>query len=542
MKDTISRWKLGKNLHERDIAPLIRCFRQADRDPRRPLVKIRGRIIQRPKLNAYLKRKRKSEEDILAAPDANRSIPDHITLEYQRPETPSTDAHSQRQGLGVSPETLTTPSCAATYAGTRSNESTRLPTPEFSHGPPAEQRPSMDPLTEQQLLPSNLQVSQDRNVVGNGKLVTSNHTPAELPGQLEHPVGANISSMLDTFGSYNNMIDQLLRPDSPAASTPNQCNVFKLLSGLTRVPNHERLIQDLDRQCRSFNGPTADNHSYHNGKEMSQEFLLHFFGACTLWRQGAQEATVASSFRLASDLLTAMVSNCHPDTLATLNVMLPIVEALGQNDLAADFLTHLLMFSQQHLINNPIAATADFLVRVAKRQLRLVDKDIRSLEALHRRLSYHFGPQSSSALVGMYNVAWTCAKVEEHREKALHILDDLIPAVTEILGESHCLAIACMTTKARVLSYIRSVEDSVSVMRQALRMIDSRYPKFHPYRLEALYRLVLFLIDAHHCEEAERILTEVVEQRTLVFGHTNKLTMRSLKLLQDRSRWENTSN
>lgn len=79
-------------------------------------------------------------------------------------------------------------------------------------------------------------------------------------------------------------------------------------------------------------------------------------------------------------------------------------------------------------------------------------------------------------------------------------------------------------------------------MRQALRMIDSRYPKFHPYRLEALYRLVLFLIDAHHCEEAERILTEVVEQRTLVFGHTNKLTMRSLKLLQDRSRWENTSN
>ncbi len=134
--------------------------------------------------------------------------------------------------------------------------------------------------------------------------------------------------------------------------------------------------------------------------------------------------------------------------------------------------------------------------------------------------------------MGWYNVAWRCAKEAEHRERALQILVDLVPLASEVMGSSHLLTITCMTTMARVLSYVRTKKESISVMLKAKQAIDQRYASFHPYRLEVLHRLALFLIDAHRVEDAEKILRGVIEQRVVVLGPHNVLTERSVKLLR----------
>lgn len=85
---------------------------------------------------------------------------------------------------------------------------------------------------------------------------------------------------------------------------------------------------------------------------------------------------------------------------------------------------------------------------------------------------------------------------------------------------------------ARVLSYVRSKEESIALVGQTIQMIDQKYARFHPYRLEVLHRLATLLIATRRVKDAENILRGVIEQRIVVLGPNHSLTKRSVESLQ----------
>ncbi len=493
--------------------------------------------MKRPKLAAYLKRKGNTEDEVLAAADPNEPTPDHIKLEYPRTGNSSTNTPSEGQQPDVSPLTLMTPSWATTHSGSLTNHSTRLPTPVSFPVTPFEQRSLLEFRGQRELPAFNVQaLSTNASVNHQPKLPSRHPSQPDMPESPTYPPhsseASNIWAHLDGLESYNNVINQILRPDSPVGSAATQLNVFKTLSGSRRVSSHEELIRGLDRQCRVSDAAGTDTSGNYNGADVSHNFLARFFAGCILRRQGASEAA-DGSFWHANDILEAMIKGCHPECLTTLNLMLSVLEVHGQRHLAGDFLSKVLLFSGENRTINPVAATVEFMVKVATRAMNIVEVDLVDLHSIYEQLQARFGLDSPSALVGLYHVAWRSAKAEEHREGSLETLKQLVPAAIKVLGPSHFLTITCMTTMARVLSYVGTLEDCISRMGDVLRVIDVRCAPFHPYRLEALYRLALYLVDAHDPVAAERLLREVVEERVNVLGQTNDLTIRSLESLQD---------
>ncbi len=501
---------------------------------------LRNRIIERSQVNAYLTRKEKSEQDILATEDANQPLPCHIKLVHLG--NPSLNIHPYGQQLDMSPLTLTTPSLTATYTGAFSDQSSRQSTPASNHEPVVGHGSSVDLRRQEELPGFDLQESLDRLNVGNPqKLPSSNSSSLDVPSQ---PINIREGfdtpaawSFIDAIESYNSVINDILSPDPSAGtepsqpSQPSQLSFFKILSGARRVSNPEELIRGLDRQFCFPMGAMKDIYSQQHSPNLTQRFLGCFFDGCMLQRQGASEGAI-NCFRFAHELLRDMIENCHPECLSALNGMLPVLEAHGQSQLAGEFLSNVLALSKA-LYNNPVAATAEFIIGVATRRLKCVAVEIKHLEDIHRHLKDRFGDKSPSALVGLYHIAWRCAKEEQHRDRALQILTELVPLTSGVMGPSHFLTITGMTTRARVLSSVHSKQESILQVYQTIRIIDQRYAPFHPYRLEVLHRLAILLIETHHAKEAENILRGVIEQRVVVLGSDNSLTDRSVKLLQE---------
>jgi hypothetical protein len=515
---------LGKKLREPDIGPLIWAFRRAEADPDKPEVILRGCVMPRPRLDSYLKRKNETEDDILPPGGPIPQIPDYIQLDYTNAK--SIGGHDASSGLDFSPSIRTTYSSPSTHSGSLSNKTTSLPTPVSHHG-----TPSVKELPGFNFAESLTQSSMS-------------HTPAPTSGHLlrpnmlsktAHPMeNLEESSMweeIESVESYHNVINQMLRPDSPISAASSQLTFSKILSGERQVSSREGLIRGLDQQFELSNAAAEDVNDTNNGVTLPQQFLERFFGAFMLHSQGVLEAAI-EYFRSANNLLKTMIRSCHSECLTTLNVMLSVLEAHGLNRIAGDFLSIAVLFSNEHLSGNPVAETADFMVRVATRKLRIDQVDIADLQSIYGRLKDRFGPDSPSALVGLYHVAWRCAKEEQHWKESLQMFARLRFTATEVLGPYHFLTITSMTTMARVLSHVRMKHESISLMRQAIQVLKLRYVAFHPYLLEALHRLAEMLFEAHDEENAERLLREVIDQRARVIGHRNKLTQRSLTLLK----------
>lgn len=493
--------------------------------------------MKRPKINAYLKRKGKSEKEILDASDANELIPEYISLEYQHVETPSNNLRLPVQQPNVSPSTFGSSSQDTTPSAFTSGEFSRLTTPVSLNEPPHEEQSLLESRAQRALPTFNWQNewSGSTSSFRPDPVPTrpsKPSMPAPLPDPPKRSRTLDLWLKLDSRPSYNCVIDQMLRPDTPTGCKSNQLDFFKILSGSQQVSNQEELIQGLDHQCTHSNHPDENINGRHNRDDLSQRFLLSFFSGCMLGSQGSLEDP-ANAIRHANSLLKTMIRNRHPACLTTLNIMFAALVACGQGPRAGEFLANVLVFPQLDLCDNPIAASVEFLIGIATKKLNIVAVEIAHLQSIHDQLRNEFGSESPAALVGLYHIAWTCSKVEAHRERAGQILHDLVPRARKALGPSHFLTITCMTMMARLLYHQHQVEASLALMRDAIEAIDLGYADFHPYRLEARHRQAQCLLKLGHLTDAETILQEVVKQRTNVLGRTNDLTERSRKLLQE---------
>ncbi|NJR31367.1 hypothetical protein HC762_01125 [bacterium] len=365
--------------------------------------------------------------------------------------------------------------------------------------------------------------------------LSGNNTRSAVPIDPENspdPVeNETILALLDGVESFNNVLNQITNPSHPAGTHSSQLRVWRLLSGSPQAQSGPpSFIRDISCDCVISDPVVQHTHNCQLGGDLPQTFLTHFFAWCMHFTQGSSD-NAEPLLHHAGSLLQHMISTRHPDCLIVLNVLLSVVEAHGQRDLASDFLSSVLASIQ--LGHCPVEASANFMVGIASRKLAIIDVDHRRLQTIHKNLEFHCGPESPSALVGLYHLAWRYAKDEEHQESALEILERLLPTAEYVLGQSHFFTITCMATMARVLSYIRSLPEALLVMDTALQAVDSEYAPFHPYRLELLYRRAVLFIEAECPTQAEKTLCEVITYRVQVLGIDNVLTRRSLGLLQE---------
>ena len=355
-------------------------------------------------------------------------------------------------------------------------------------------------------------------------------TPAE---PLHLPEGSEAAKMWSAINSnkcFNHIVNQMLGADSSAGSDASQVKMLNIMFGSPSAPSHgslQKLLHDLGVLSATAEHTIND----HGDMKPPQAFLAHVFGGCILQRRG-HPGDAEMLFRLAGHILDGMIRNCHPECLVALNVMLAVLEAQGQKDHAADFLSGVLVSCRQNLSNAPVAQTVEFMVAVVTRQLDIADSDITRLESIYERLKVDFGETSPSALAGLYHIAWRCSREESLQERALRTLEELLPLARSTLSRSHFLTITCMTTMAGILFRVHRQPESIKCMYEAIQEIDREYAPFHPYRLEALHRLATFLMGAQRFQEAENILNLVVTERIRVLGDNNFLTQRSQEQLR----------
>jgi hypothetical protein len=530
----LKAWKLGKNLHAADIAPLMEAFKQAERDPRRPLVKLRGRLMCQRKVEDYLKRSTKVKKLAPAKRNAKsvHPTPGDITFHYPDENEPSTPVNSEK--LQTAPLTVSTQSLATTYSGS-SLQSTRLPSPASCNGTPFERRSFMDFQGQIDPPADNLQECCDRLDVVCRTEPRPSHPPQSYPPTeplhlLEGSEASKMWSAINTNKSFNHVVNQLLGAESLAGSGTSELKMLNVIFGSPPAPPRLGSLHNLLHDLGVLSATAEHTNNDYGEMDPPQAFLSHFFGGCILQRRGFRGGA-EELFRLAVHFLDGMIKNSHRECLVALNVMLAVLETQGQKDDAADFLSGVLVSCRQNLSNNPVAQTVEFMVAVATRDLDIADPDIERLESIYERLKAQFGDTSSSALAGLYHIAWRCSKEETLHERALRTLEELLPLARRTLNPSHFLIITCMTTMAGVLFRVHRQPESIECMWQAIQEINKKHAPFHPYRLEALHRLGTFLLGAQRFQEAESTLKFVVDERIRVLGEGNFLTQRSREQL-----------
>jgi Tetratricopeptide repeat len=378
----------------------------------------------------------------------------------------------------------------------------------------------------------NLQECCDRlDVVCPPEPVPSHPPQSDTPAELLHlPEGSEAEKMWLAINSnkiFNHILNQWLGADSSADAESCQLKMFNIMFGSSASSYGS--LHDLLHDLGPWSATAEHTNNDHGDMERPQAFLAHFFVGCILQRQG-YPGDATKVFRFAGHILDDMIRSCHPECLVALDVMLAVLETQGQKDDAADFLSGVLVSCRQNLSTAPVAQTVNFLVAAATRQLDVAEWDIEHLESIHKRLEDDFGKESPSALAGLYHIAWRCAREESLQERALHMLEELLPLARS--SRSHFLTITCMTTMAGVLSRIGRQEESIQRMTEAIVEIDRKYAPYHPYRLEALHRLANFLLGAQRFQEAQNILKAVVTERIRVLGDNNFLTQRSREQLR----------
>jgi hypothetical protein len=485
-KVQLKKWGLGKNLTREALPHLLRHQRRAECDPERPKVLYREHPTNRAKLAAYLKRLKMSEEEVLAAADPDELTPEYVTLEYPLITPASTADLPPGALLDPSPSACSTLSDIITISD---SVSTSFHETKFG----SQRDESIINLPNESEHPSYAQLSLDSS------------EPAALPTLPQTSIVWPIEIDADPHIQATDL-------HQPAGIVTNLSTSGHLLFGSRPIADQNQSIREL---------------TYHHAERSLPALILAEFFT------GSTKLNNASSFfQFARAPLQAMITGRHPDCLTTLNVILSISEALGQSRLMGGFLASLSFHNHHHKDSNPIAASVDFMIAIATRKVKHSRIGLQEIEMTRKGLKDLFGPDSPSALIGIYHVAWLCTKAAEHRELALSLLGGLLPSATRVFGPSHLFTLACMATMARVLSYIRSGEGSLSLMQDVVQAIDWKSSHLSSYRLRMQYRQAHYLIIAGYLPEAVQILRVVYTGQVHLLGSSNVLTIRALKKLR----------
>lgn len=559
-KDQFKKWEMVKNLNKVDVATCLYALDDIERESRQQVVLLRGRVITRGDINTYLKKTKRREENLRATIPRPTEWPAHIVFRpsyFQMQTPPSSRGHNVlSSGLSPSqPPDQTTPSYTTTSPWNVSSSPTKLLTPRSS----LSQRTS---FSSRHVADSGFaSEAEDENPAEHihYKPLDNDVRMEEVDFLEEDEVSdrdkAKICAGLAESENFGAMVRQTIAPKPLSGFERANPLFFSLLS--TSAPAIYRQDQDAvpagqaqasestfakalkyEREMLVRSYPIQMTCGAGHGAAVSVEpsvsFLRGCLSACIVGGQGFRETANALMHGAVQDFRN-MISRYDSYSLTALNLLISLLESVGQRPLAEIILRKILETESDPLESeSPIGVTIRFLLDIVCGRARESKYKADRMWQVYHELCELWGADSPSALAGHYHVAWTLALVDDtnSRREAWAILEPLNVKCEVKLGPCHFQTITSMTTSARVLYHLGEHWKAALMINRAIQRLDLMYEDFHPYRLEARSRQAKLLMKLDGSHDVEAILQDVVRRQAAVLGVQNSRTQSTLELLK----------
>lgn len=278
-----------------------------------------------------------------------------------------------------------------------------------------------------------------------------------------------------------------------------------------------------------------------DGDCQATKFLNRSFHACICVGQaqedGADRAAingiVQEAIEDAMRIFASMISKRDGATLSVLSVLLTMLEVHGQLFQAHQILERALEVSNEQLgTEHGLSSTILWMLAVTGRRSQVSHQcSADKLEMVKIEIEDYFGVESFSALIATYNFAWAVLHEKQDFPRAADILLRLRHDCERVFGLCNLQTIITSVTLARAFFHQDRVVQAELLIKEMIGRLNQEFPRFHPYRLEALNRQAKFLEKLGKQDEAENLLWEVVTERFSILGPNNKMSTSSLEKL-----------
>ena len=526
---------------------MVRLQRDADRIGVQRTLKFNKTIKTRADLASYIKKSKKvrSEADLLALNPGSAKLPKHISYEDEVQSPPRTllQPHSSRIAfVRTDPEE---------GAQTWPNVPVAAVTPDHSKlGTPTSlrsQRSSCSSFEDMDFTNSSVGFHQSPSY--EDMLEDFDFDEFNLPTTGE------VLQRMQHDSCFIDAAEGVLSP-KPGARAP-AANFFGYLSS-TPLSMQDQISYSVSN---TTDKAAVDHEHLHNrplnnknseqtsaGTCSATAFLVRCFYACMCFGQSCEEdvndeleGKANNAIIEAMQILATMIQQHDGKTLSTLSILLVMFPSLGQTELAQRLLRNALKVSKQQIsANHALIFTIKWMVTVAEGSSHLTEFSTEAFQGMREEISEYFGPNSESALVATYHVAWALLR-EEHLDsaqkascldKAEQVLGSLRNQCEKILGLHHLQTIITSVTLARVYFLQGNSSSAETLTGEMIGRLEKVFQPHHPYLLETLRRQAKFLQDLGKRDEAEGILLRVVRERFSVLGPTNPRSQSTLKELR----------
>lgn len=347
-------------------------------------------------------------------------------------------------------------------------------------------------------------------------------------GQTSSDGGSGNTDKLRTLGIRS----EAARNSNPGSFSPDAAfnGQFHMLMGapsvqpeISRSAVYSRLIRD----------PLEPSSALGTAPEPLTYVSLCYLSCIHQGQGRTEEAMLVASH--AAQIYGTLARQQHEQALVCLNLVLAVLFYHGQAEFAAWLLQDALVASLRYLDESDnFIVIVRFLISQASSTTKKCGVSLEDLERIQKEYKHRRGPKDPYTLIAGYHLAWRLSLEDKSANLvAYRMLSSSQPSVDGVFRRTHMQAIMNLTTTARVLQTLERHGEAERVMQEALTRIDQVYPPFHPYSLENKRRHAELLQGVNQHALAERKLIEVAVSRVEVLGANNRLSRRSVTLVEE---------
>jgi hypothetical protein len=548
---------MGRNLSEVDVAVIIRIFRKAAEEGKNCKVFLKGTEIAPARISKYIKKKKTTEDSLLASINIPAKQPHYITHKtWPREDEPAADDHRHH---GLSPHgssEVMTPSMSTPPSQLASSDFSRVVTPtsvlsprssqssvraEWSQYPALNQQTALQGI-DTRAIPEQPVARQDDPMI-----ISDDETGIEEMVEVDNSNtnGADVEMMSNRLLNPGGYVDKPWTEPSyfrQLSVTPQFCNKA-IVADRRQQPTSQTLtshstssdrgpVSSMIRSARSQIQGTSSGHE-------ESAFLSRCIDACISQGKGLIK-NASNELRSALGIFRWLVENRPDRCLTTLNVLLSTLEAHGHREMAQDILSKALdVVRKMALSLDLVAPTIEFMLEIVSGQTKLQEYNTATLWAIHDKAALLWTKDSPSTLTALYHVAWNIATDPAKCDEAWEILRDLRPRCELIFGPHHPQTVTCMITESRTLHNQGKQRNDIELLNKAAILVNEAatrseqvFEEFHPYRLELQSRQARILMEFGPAYDVERILRQTLEHQVDILGLDNPRTKSTIRLLQ----------
>ena len=247
-------------------------------------------------------------------------------------------------------------------------------------------------------------------------------------------------------------------------------------------------------------------------------------------------------YRQALELKEKVLSQEHPDTLASMNNLAVVLDKQGKYEEAEQMYRQALELKEKELVKEhpDTLGSMNNLAIVLDKQGKYEEAEQMYRQALELREKV-LGKEHPDTLTSMNNLANMLYKQGKY-EEAEQMHRQTLELKEKVLGKEHPDTLGSMDNLALVLSKQGKYEEAEQMHQQALELMEKVLGKEHPDTLISTNNLALVLHNQGKYEEAEQMHRQTLELREKVLGKEHPDTLESMNnltlVLRKRGKYE----